>query len=89
MQGKDGQRTNNTSSSLAPRSVTVEIWVDASGLVGWGGHRTRGGQVQGRWISKQLPTSLSIRATWGWRALLGSPPRSFSAIMSARQVRLA
>ena len=44
----------NTSSSLVSRNVTMEIWTDASGLVRWGSHCTRGGQVQRQWTSTQL-----------------------------------
>ena len=39
----------------------MDIWMDASGLVGWGGHCTRGGQVQGQWTSTQLPWHINLK----------------------------
>ena len=53
--------TDKTSSSLVPRPIMMEIWTNASGLVGWGGHCTRGGQVQGRWTSTQLPWHINLK----------------------------
>ena len=41
--------TQHTSTSLLVRPITLEVWTDASGLVGWGGHSSRGDHVQGRW----------------------------------------
>lgn len=41
--------TQHTSTSLLARPTTLEVWTDASGLVGWGGHSSRGEHVQGRW----------------------------------------
>ena len=53
--------TNNTSLPLLSRPVSMEIWTDASGLAGWGGHCTRGGQVQGCWTSTQLPWHINLK----------------------------
>ena len=39
----------------------MEIWTDALGLIGWGGQCTRGGQVQGRWTSTQLPWHINLK----------------------------
>lgn len=45
--------TLHTSTSLLARPTTLEVWTDASGLVGWGGHCSRGLHTQGRWTLKQ------------------------------------
>ena len=58
---KEFHHTAHTSSSLVPRSVTMELWTDASGLVGWGGNCSRGGKVQGCWTSDQLPWQINLK----------------------------
>ena len=47
--------TRQPSASLTARSVSLEVWTDASGLVGWGGHCLEGHQEQGQWTVKQEP----------------------------------
>lgn len=37
-----GFPSSHTSTSLTAWSVTLEVWTDASGLVGWSGHCSRG-----------------------------------------------
>ena len=51
----------HTSTSLRPRPVSVEMWTDASGLVGWGGHDSRGQFVQGRWTEEQARWHVNLK----------------------------
>ena len=41
--------------------TTMEVWTDALGLTGWGGHCARGGQIQGQWTEKQLPWHINLK----------------------------
>ena len=53
--------TLHTSSRLLARPTTLEVWTDASGLVGWGGHSSRGQQVQGRWEEEQMGWHINLK----------------------------
>ena len=57
----DFPSTTNTSTSLAARLVTMELRTDASGLVRWGGHCSRGRKVQGCWMSRQEPWHINLK----------------------------
>lgn len=51
----------HTSTSLLPRSTTVEMWTDASGLFGWGGHDSRGQFAQGEWEGSQRDWHINLK----------------------------
>ena len=52
---------NHNSASLKPRLTTLEVWTDASGLVGWGEHCSRSQQVQGLWRTWQHPWHINLK----------------------------
>ena len=51
----------HTSTSLSVRPISVEVWTDASGLVGWGGHDSRGQCVQGSWTEEQAQWHINLK----------------------------
>ena len=53
--------TLHTSTSLLARPTTLEVWTDASGLVGWGGHCSRGLHAQGRWTVIQESWHINLK----------------------------
>ena len=53
------------SAPLSRGPVTVELWSDASGNVGWGGHSDRGEFVQGEWGRHEIGLHINAKELLG------------------------
>ena len=52
---------SHSSTSLVVRPASLELWIDAPGVIGWGGHCSCGQQVQGRLIEQQMPWHINLK----------------------------